>query len=190
MRRVLGLLLGAVALLVACGVPEDSAPQELTAADVPFGMLTTAPTTTTTPIDLAPDREAALYFMDVEGNLRPLNREVEDRSAATVIMTLLATDSSSLPPRYSTNIPPDTTLLDSFVDDQVLTLDLSEQFTTVVGQRFIAAVAQIVYTATDLDGIEAVSFRVEGEDFPVNDENGAAQDEPVDRLDFVGLAPS
>ena len=72
---------------------------------------------------------------------------------------------------------------------QVLTLDLSEQFTTVVGQRFIAAVAQIVYTATDLDGIEAVSFRVEGEDFPVNDENGAAQEEPVDRLDFVGLAP-
>ncbi|MET0912539.1 MAG: GerMN domain-containing protein, partial [Acidimicrobiales bacterium] len=114
----------------------------------------------------------------------------EDRSAATVIMTLLATDSSSLPPRYSTNIPPDTTLLDSFVDDQVLTLDLSEQFTTVVGQRFIAAVAQIVYTATDLDGIEAVSFRVEGEDFPVNDENGAAVDEPVDRFDFVGLAPS
>ena len=50
-----------------------------------------------------------------------------------------------------------------------------------MGQRFIAAVAQIVYTATDLDGIEAVSFRVEGEDFPVNDENGAAQDEPVDR---------
>ncbi len=192
MRRLLaGLILVVGLLLVACGVPEDDRPQELTADEVPFGLLTTAPTTTTTPENLPPSREAELYFLDSEGLLEPLPREVEDRSPRMVIETLLATDTAGLPATFSSNIPPDTLLLDIFTEsdgqNDVLTVDLSEQFTTIEGERFIAAVAQIVFTASDLDGVDAVSFRVEGERIPVSDEEGATQDEPVTPLDYRTL---
>ncbi len=188
---MLAVAVGLGLLVVACGVPEDDRPQELTAEQVPFGLLTTAPTTTSTPEILPPSREAELYFVDTEGLLEPLPREVGDRSPRTVIETLLATDTAGLPATYSSNIPPDTVLLDVFSEsdgqNDVLTVDLSEQFTTIEGERFITAVAQIVFTATDLEDVDAVSFRVEGEPISVSDEEGAAQEDPVTPLDYRSL---
>lgn len=194
MRRLVLAVLAVLALGIlvgACGVPEDDGPQELTADQVPFGLLTTAPTTTSTPENLPPSREAELYFLNSDDLLEPLSREVEDRSVQTVLETLLATDTAGLPAGNSSNIPPDTVLLDSFVEsdgqNDVLTVDLSEQFTTIEGERFIAAVAQIVFTASDLEDVDAVSFRVEGEPIPVSDEEGAAQEDPVTTLDYQSL---
>lgn len=192
MRRLLPVLALAIGLVVvACGVPEDEGPQELTADQVPFGLLTTAPTTTSTPEVLPPSREAELYFLDAEGLLEPLPREVGDRSAQTVIETLLATDTAGLPAGNSSNIPPDTVLLDIFTEsdgqNDVLTVDLGEQFTTIESERFIAAVAQIVFTASALEGVDAVSFRVDGEPIPVSDEEGATQEDPVTPLDYQSL---
>lgn len=191
LRPALALGLGLVVFVVACGVPEDDGPQELTADQVPFGLLTIAPTTTSTPENLPPSREAELYFLNSEGLLEPLSREVDDRSAETVIQTLLVTDTAGLPATYSSNIPPDTVLLDIFTESDgqtdVLTVDLSEQFTTIEGGRFSAAVAQIVFTASDIEGVDAVSFRVDGEPIPVSDENGATQEDPVTPLDYSTL---
>jgi len=188
---VLAVILVLGLVVVACGVPEDEGPQELTADQVPFGLLTTAPTTTSTPEVLPPSREAQLYFLDAEGLLEPLPREVDDRSAQTVIETLLATDTAGLPAGNSSNIPPDTVLLDIFTEsdgqNDVLTVDLSEQFTTIESERFIAAVAQIVFTASALEGVDAVSFRVDGEPIPVSDEEGATQEDPVTPLDYQSL---
>lgn len=185
------LALALVVFMVACGVPEDDGPQELTADQVPFGLLTTAPTTTSTPENLPPSREAELYFLNSEDLLEPLSREVADRSVQTVLETLLATDTAGLPAGNSSNIPPDTVLLDSFTESDgqtdVLTVDLSEQFTTIEGERFSAAVAQIVFTASDLEGVDAVSFRVDGEPIPVPDADGATEDDPVTTLDYRSL---
>jgi spore germination protein GerM len=183
-RRLLPLVLVLFAVAAACGVPEDDSPQELSADEVPFGLLTTAPaTTTSTPGNL----QARLYFVNADGELTPESRDVGDLAARTVIETLLATDPASLPAGISSNIPPDTTLLASFIEDQVLTVDLSGQFTTIEGDRFNAAVAQIVFTATDLDDVAAVSFRVDGDPFTVGDENGVTQEGPVTRNDYDGL---
>jgi len=183
-RRLLALALVLFAVAAACGVPEDDSPQELSADEVPFGLLTTAPAaTTTTPGSL----QATLYFVNADGELTPENRDVEDQGAGTVIETLLATDPAGLPAGISSSIPPDTTLLRSSIEDRVLTVDLSGQFTTIEGDRFNAAVAQIVFTATDLDDVGAVSFRVDGEAITVGDEDGVAQEEPVTRNDYDGL---
>lgn len=191
LRLALALAVGLVVFVVACGVPEDDSPQELTADQVPFGLLTTAPTTTTTPANLPPSREAQLYFLNSEDLLEPLSREVDDRSAQTVMQTLLATDTAGLPATYSSNIPPDTVLLDAVIEsdgqNDVLTVDLSEQFTTIEGERFTAAVAQIVFTASDLEDVDAVGFRVDGEPIPVPNGDGATQDDPVTPLDYRSL---
>ena len=188
MRR---LALGVAAVLVVvaagCGVPEDDQPQELSAEQVPPGLLTT-PTTTSVPAQvLPPERQADLYFVDTDGKVASIIGEVEDQSAEAVITALLETDPTSLDGGLTSNIPPGTTLLDISVDDDVLTVDLSEQFTTISGGGFIAAVAQIVFTASGLEGINAVSFRREGERIDVLDEDGATQSDPVTPNDYETL---
>jgi spore germination protein GerM len=191
MRRLGPLVVVVVTVLAACGVPEDDGPQELSADEVPFGLLTTAPTTTSTPENLPSSRQAELFFINADDLVEAVERPVEDRAVQTVIETLLTTETSGLPPTFSSAIPPDTTLLDIRTEDGVLTVDLSEQFSSVEGTRFIAAVAQIVFTADRIAGIDAVEFRVEGERLEVGDETGATQDDPVTPLDYQGLlAPS
>ena len=188
MRRLLPLLVG-LGLLVAagCGVPEDDDPQALTPEEVPFDLLST-PTTTTEPVEvLPPSRRANLFFVNGDGEVTAVSREVADQSAEAAIEALLATDTSGLDPGLTSNIPPETTLLDITQDDDMLTVDLSEQFGDVVGGGFRSAVAQIVFTATELEDIVSVAFRVDGERITVPDEDGAAQSAPVTRNDYDSL---
>ena len=68
----------------------------------------------------------------------------------------------------------------------MLTLDLSEEFDTVTGDRLARAVAQIVFTATAIPGgnIARVAFRVEGEARNVNDDDGRSLSDPVSPNDY------
>jgi spore germination protein GerM len=188
MRRLTVMLAVGLGLaLTACGVPEDSSPQELSAEEVPFGLLSTPPTTTTTPLNLPPNRAAQLYFLDADNRLVPVTNEVENRQPATILMALLATQPTDIRTGLMSAIPPDTGLLGATRDeDDVLTVDLSNEFTSIQGERSIAAVAQIVYTMTDPGlGITGVLFQIEGEDFTVSDQDGAQQEGPVDRADYA-----
>jgi hypothetical protein len=177
-----------LALASACGVPEDDSPQELSAEAVPADLLET-PTSTTAPIQEPPlERQAELFFVDGEGELQGVTREVEDQSPQAIISALLATDTQTLDPGLTSNIPPETTLLDISVDDEgdVLSIDLSNQFDDITGDSYIAAVAQIVFTA-EAAGFDAVAFQVDGERIRVPDGDGAQQDEPVTALDYQSL---
>jgi spore germination protein GerM len=190
MRRLaLALALAVLALTTACGVPEDDSPQELSAEQVPADLLET-PTSTTAPIQVIPiERQAELFFVNGEGEVQGVTREVEDQSPEKIIQALLATDTQSLDPGLTSNIPPETRLLDIFSaedDDDVLVVDLSEEFTTIVGGSFIAAVAQIVFTA-EAAGFDAVAFQVDGDPIEVQDEAGEQQDDPVTPLDYQSL---
>jgi len=188
-RRLLAVvaLLGAV--VVGCGVPEDDSPQELSADEVPFGLLT-VPTTTTEPGPVTdPERQGRLYFVDTEGQIVEVEAEVPDQSVRSVLIALLDTDPETLDPGVSSFIPPETTLRRVEVVDDVIVIDLSEEFTSVTSERFVPAVAQVVFTATAVSGTGAslVEFREEGEPIDVPDEDGAAQSDPVSRTDYRGL---
>jgi spore germination protein GerM len=187
MRRLAVVVAGLALLALACGVPEDDVPQELTADDVPFELLT--PTTTSAPPSqvLPPERRAELYFVDADGQVAPLVREVENQSLDAVIRALLDTDTETLPSGLTSNIAPETTLLDIQTDGEVITIDLSAEFTDPRGDRFLSAVAQIVFTATGLGEGDSVAFRQEGEPLSVQNDAGEAQDDPVSRSDYAGL---
>jgi spore germination protein GerM len=188
--RAILLVLAVAALLVACGVPEDDSPQALSAEDVPFGLLSTPPTTTTTPPNLPPSHQAQLYFLDADSRLVPVTREVQDRDPETILETLLGTETGNIPDGLTSAIPPDTVLLGTSTEDEVVTVNLSEEFTSIQGEPGIAAVAQIVYTVTDRGlGVEGVLFQVEGEEFNVSDQTGAQQTEPVNQSDYREFAP-
>jgi spore germination protein GerM len=92
---------------------------------------------------------------------------------------------------FSTAIPLDAHLTDTPIrSGSVLVVSLSTDFYSLRGDTGRAALGQLVYTATEIPGITAVSFEVEGDPVPVLDGNGeSVDDRPVRRADYVALVP-
>ena len=86
-----------------------------------------------------------------------------------------------------TMIPPGSKILEVAQEGPLLRLDLSRDFAVVGGEEEIRALAQIVLTATSIDGVQSVTFALEGvpTDVPVAD--GALSVDAVGRGDYVEL---
>jgi len=186
---VASVLVASALLLSGCGLPEDDEPQSLSAEDVPFDLLD--PATTTIPQDsegfaLA---EVTLYLVE-DGLLVPVETTIQGfaEPEAALDTLLEGPENLNLGPALTTAIPADTEVGELQEESGVLTVDLSEEFQTVEGERSILATAQVVCTATDLDEIDGVRFRIEGEDITVNDAEGVEQDRPVRCADFRALS--
>ena len=86
----------------------------------------------------------------------------------------------------TTEIPAGTTLLDfELTDGNVGVVDLSSDFNATsgtLGETF--AIAQVVFTLTQFDTIDAVSFRIDGADVDAIGSHGSDVSEPLTRDDF------
>jgi spore germination protein GerM len=71
----------------------------------------------------------------------------------------------------------------------VATVDLGGNFGQLAGAGQVLAVAQIVFTVTELAGIHAVAFTLDGQAIAVPAANGAQVDTPVTRSQYASLAP-
>jgi spore germination protein GerM len=190
MRRAhVALLATAVALAAACGVPTDDAPRAVATAEIPEALVA-APTTTTAPTSGV---VADLYFLRTEDGqalLTPEQTRIENQQTATVLETLVATVPEDLPEGVNSAIPVETAVLNTDLRDGVLTVDLSENFATVSGDILIQAVAQIVYTATDLVGVDGVLVSVDGEPTTLPDDESSEITGPATRADYSALLPA
>ncbi len=87
-------------------------------------------------------------------------------------------------------IPPGTSLLGVSVSSATVTIDLSAEFTSVVGPEQILASAQVVYTATAIAGVDRVDLLIGGAPVAVARADGTLTSGPVSRGDFEALAPA
>ena len=71
----------------------------------------------------------------------------------------------------------------------MLTVDVTRTFSSVSGDEQLQELAQVVWTATEFDEVDAVRFASEGEALEVPRDLGLS-DDPVDRDDYASLAPS
>lgn len=181
-RLAVPAIVAALVVLGACGVPTDDAPRPLAEGDIPGGPL--APETTTTTVVDMPGVNSDLWFVRDQEDLQASAANLSSRQPDTVLTALVATVPEELEEGLTTAIPPDTTVLSTELADGTLTVDLSEEFSTISGDSQILAVAQIVFTATDLPGVTRVAFFVEGEPRTVTDASGAEQDGPVTAADY------
>ncbi len=91
----------------------------------------------------------------------------------------------------TTAIPEDTKLLGVSRDGSVLNVDLSSRFLSGGGSLSMdLRVAQIVYTGTQFEGIEAVRVLIEGERVDALGPGGVVTAAPLTRRDFQRVAPS
>jgi hypothetical protein len=71
---------------------------------------------------------------------------------------------------------------------QVVTVDVTRDFTDVAGGNQLRAVAQVVWTATQFPEVQLVRFTAEGEELEVPTDQGLT-DRPVSRSDYGSVAP-
>lgn len=163
---------------VACGVQPDAAPR-----DLPEEERTIAIQLGSSGSDAAGANRIFLVAPGDERLLRSVPRQATTRAELIEIL-LAGPNDGELAAQYSSYIPSSTELISARTQGQVLTINLSGGIAELSGQNLAQAVAQIVYTASELDGIEAVQLRVDDEELAWPKANGETTSDPLRVYDY------
>ncbi len=127
--------------------------------------------------------------------LRSVQRDVRttpDALLPEILLLLLLNGPSQneLDNRMVTAIPAGTSLISTRRSGTTLFVDITEQITELTGEAQTLAVAQIVFTASELPGVRAVRLRINGEDqaWPRGDGQSRIGDLRV--FDYPGIVES
>jgi spore germination protein GerM len=189
--RIGAARLGALVLLAlaGCGIATDAEPR-----DVPLDQQR----------NLVPaDDDAAaegsgtrIYLIDAAAPgqvalLRSVGRDVTPTATAVLEALLDGPTEGELDRRLRTAIPPDTELRSArFSSRTTLTVDLTEPIFEATGAELVDAVSQLVFTSSEVEGVQQVELRVDGElqEWPRGD--GTLVDRPLTVFDFPGRVAS
>lgn len=178
--RSLRLLIGLVLAVTACGIPIDAEP-EVVDVEVDDSPVSPGPI----PGDLA---AVSMYLISDETLVR-VTRDLPDPQSLEAILGSLLEGVTEPEERSNlrSSIPTATRVLRIEREGNLARIDLSREFAAVGGGEEILAVAQIVLTATSVDGIDLVALLLEGvpTDAPVA--SGALSIEPVSAADYASL---
>lgn len=173
--------------LGGCSIQPDAAPKDVPAnrADV-FGDPATG--------DVAAG-DSRIYLLaptdpEAAQRLRSVQRDVPAAPAAVLASLFLGPNPAERSNQLDTAIPNDIELRMVRAVGSVLTIDVNDVFNDLTPDGLRLAVAQIVTTATDIDGIGAVQLRIDGEPrvWPLGD--GELTARPLTKFDYPGLVES
>lgn len=178
-RAVAGMLATALAVS-ACSLQPESEPrnvpqeeQALIVSNVGGGS------------DAAGGARIYLVGPGESGLLRSAPRDA--RTARNLIEVLLqGPNEDELAAQYSTAIPRTVELLSARLQNRVLQIDLSPEITELTGAGLIQALAQIVYTASEIEDVAAVEILVEGSPLAWPTGTGRSTTEPLRVFDYPG----
>jgi len=187
------LLLLALATLVvsSCALSTDREPRDILDQEEPTLVNTTAAATP------QPGTGSTVYFLGPSGAssqspLVAVGRQTQINPSA--LLTILfegptAKEQGSLGVR--TAIPAGSVLLSAESSPQgTLTIDLSGEFLSNAGDVLLDAVAQVVFTSSQLPGVRRVRLLVDGEpqDWPTS--SGTTTRDPLSVYDFLDRLPA
>lgn len=182
--------LAALCAVSACAIQPDSSPR-----DVPSGERANFD-----PVDPeggASEGSSRIFLLTSNGDsgerlLRSKSREVVDSTRDAVLEELFkGPNKLELEAGLRTELPEELTLNSpSRVISGTLTVDLSPEILELGLPQLRLAVAQIVFTASELEGVQDVRLRVDGEirDWP--DGRGELESDPLSVYDYPGLVES
>jgi hypothetical protein len=183
MRRAVVLV--ALCLLAPCTTTQV---HEVTPDELPAGLYAEGrgmPDTERT-------RARVILFM-LEGNRleRVARTGTSDmRPEELVLRALLSGPTSDeLAEGLRTALPPAVELTSVSVGSRVADVDLNAAFETADREEHLRRVAQVVYTLSELDGIDSVRFFTDGQLLTVIDQNGDPHDDAVARARYSRFAP-
>ena len=183
MRRRAAVTTAAIAFLSACGVQEDAAPR-----DVPEDNRARL-----SGVSIGGDASGAerIYLVG-PGDDRLLRSVPRDQSApeGLIDVLLLGPNAQERDDQYSSAIPDGLEVVSIEPQGSRLVIDVSEELTTLSGPPLVQALAQIVYTASEIDGVESVQITFERRpiSWPTSDLD--ATDLPLRVYDYPGMVLS
>ncbi|MGA7759050.1 MAG: GerMN domain-containing protein [Ilumatobacteraceae bacterium] len=186
--RLAAVLLALVAVVTACSIQPESAPNDLSAERTGvFGEPATGDEAAGT------QRIYLLAPPDLEQpqRLRSVSRDVPTGASAVLGSLFAGPNAEERDAQLDTAIPSDVELLGTPRQiGQVLSIDMNDVFGDLTPDGLRLAVAQIVTTATDIDGVRAVELRIDGTPrvWPLG--NGELTDRPLTAYDYPGLIES
>jgi hypothetical protein len=171
----------AVLLAVSCGIPVDSGPRSIS-----VGSAGRPASGSPTP---AGDTTAYLYFVKND-HMAPQSRTVSTQDPESVLAVLVAgptsADTSS---GLITQIPGGTRVRSLRVSGVNARVALSTQFQNVIGTAEVEAIAQIVFTLTELVPKARVEFSIDGQPLKVTSPT-RGDVVHVGECDFMSLLPT
>ncbi|HWL43185.1 MAG TPA: GerMN domain-containing protein [Ilumatobacter sp.] len=179
---MIGLVLAAV-LLAGCGIRPDPEPRAIPGAEPVVGPVAGS--------DSAAAGAQRIYLVGPGDQrlLRSVPRTAP--STANLIEVLLdGPNENELRAQWTSLIPAQTSLLDSYIQGSILFLDLTPELAALPGTVQPQALAQIVYTAAEAPGITAVQITIEGEPQQLPKGNGQATTGTLRPYDYPGFVQS
>lgn len=184
MKRPLQHLVAALLLVLgaACGI--DAEPRAVTVAGASLPP-EQAPAEANE--EEAPD-PALVYLVNGE-RLQPVQRARRATVASAIASLLEGPRDTEARYGLRSAIPAGTQLLGTTIAGGEIQVDLSEEFTSVVGEEHLLALAQLVFTATETGLVDRVSIAIEGTVVPVSRADGQLSTGAVTTEDYAPLAP-
>ncbi len=186
-------LVAAVALtgvaLSACGIGSDDTPRNLPPAEQQQ-------------LGVATDRSAGaatgtarVYLLAPEGAgqsrvLQAVARDVSENAPDVISELFAGPNAEELVGQFRTALPTGLRLLSATRRGSVLRVDVSQELGELSGEALVAAVAQIVFTASELDGVQSVKILIDGADQQWPAGNGELLSVPLTIYDYPGLVLS
>jgi hypothetical protein len=171
----------AALLVTSCGIPVDSSPRSISvdsAGHTPSGSPTSGGDTT-----------AYLYFVKND-HMAPQSRKVTTQDVTSVLRVLVAGPTSEDTSNgLITQIPGGTLVRSVRLVGSNTKVSLSRQFQNVIGTAQVEAIAQIVFTVTELIPDSRIEFLVGGQMLKVTSPT-RGDVEHVGECDFVNLLPT
>jgi spore germination protein GerM len=125
------------------------------------------------------------------GRLRSVARDIADDPAAVMRALLAGPNANEFGNRYRSGLPADMEVLHvTRRSGGIVLLDVNDAITALRGDELILALAQIVYSLSDVSGVSGVEITVNGSAARWPASTGELQSDPLTVYDYPGLEPS
>ena len=165
----------------ACGPSVEDEAVPLEAAQLPSESVPAEPGATA-------EERALVYLVDGD-HLRAVPRPVQSSLTEVVRSLLEGPRETEAEAGLRSAVPAGTILLGISEDGGVIRVDLSDEFTGVVGEEHLLALAQLVHTVAGASASDLVTISIDGEAVPVARGDGEITEGPVGPGDYDQLAP-
>jgi spore germination protein GerM len=152
-HRRFALVVVTLVTVASCGIPLDGTPRAMPGE--PSGQSATGQQS-------SGDTQAYVYLV-LDDHLVPSPRDVSERTPSAVLRAAtqpLSADEASR--GLVSQIPKGTKVLRTHQTGDVVAVDLSREFENVIGSNRQEAIGQLVFTATELLGVNELEFTVAG----------------------------
>lgn len=174
--------------LAGCRIERDSQPRDIPPDDRPELIQVDEANIATTGASriflLGPDQPGQAR------QLESVQRDVDVQSEPLLTSLFTGPSASELSAGIDTAVPSGTTLRSARIVGGVLTVDISPEILNLAGDLLLFAVAQIVFTGSQLDGVDGVRIRVDEQDRAWPTGSGVLSSNPLTVYDFVGYVQS